>query len=524
MLGKLARRLGFRQSIPVALVEGWHLPTPTVVPVELAPRGGHGSCLVDEFGRIQIADEGWLLEFTLAAGARWVPTSDSERRTQVMVPPGVLETTITTPSGPVVERVAAGVVGAEPAAVVDFENRGGVAIALGVVLRPLRIDGRGHVSACRVDDSGIEIDGRRVVRFESPPASVASSDGVTGDLLARLPEPDDPTDSASVRCRSGAAQAAAVWPLPHTASVRLVVELGGPVVADAPVPSTDDINRGWTTHLAQGLRVDVDGMPLQEQLQTAARTVLTSWPTAADAPAAVLAAAELGFGRDAGRFFDLLDRCDDDAAVLRALARWAQLGEQGHQLDDLERILGRLARAAHEVDARGGRLAGASWLGDALVTLGGRLHQIDQPDVAVRIQGLLADLAHSEHAADRLAELAAEQDHRGVWAGTPMRSAAAFARALRLVVAHDTGTELALLPEVPVAWRGRPIDVFDLPVATGTISFGLRWHGARPALLWEASLAPDAPLHIHTPGIDPDFATSDRQGEALLADPGWPSR
>lgn len=522
MLGKLARRLGFQQSVPVGLIDGWHLPTARLTPLELGPRGGTAACRVDEFGRVQIVDAGWLLEFTLAAGARWVPMSDGERVTQTVVAPAIVETTVKTPSGPVVQRIAAGVVDGEPVAIIEIENTAGVAIAVGAVARPLRLDGRGYIGACRVEETGLRVDGRRVVRFESAPASVACAAGAEGDLLQQLPEPTDGTRAAEVTCRSGAAQAAAVWPLPHTATLRMVVELGEVTSAGASVPGTDDINRGWATHLDQGMRIDVDGLPVAEHLRVAARSALTLWPAVPDTPSAITAMSELGFGRDVGRLLDLLDRCDDDAAVLRSLARWAQLGEQADQLDDLERILGRLARAAHEIDSRGGDLAGAGWLADALVALGGRLHQIDQPDVAERIQGFEVAGRLVEGAADRLAETTNELDRRGAWSSEPMRSAATYVRSLRAVIGQDFGDDLlVLLADLPVSWRGRAVDVFDLPIANGTVSYGLRWHGPRPALLWEANLVPEVSLTVRVPGIDPDFVSTDRQGEVLLADPGW---
>ena len=70
MINKLARRLGFQQSVPVALIEDWHVPTPKRVFIELAPREGAASCFVDQFGRIQVRDAAWTLDLTLAAGAR----------------------------------------------------------------------------------------------------------------------------------------------------------------------------------------------------------------------------------------------------------------------------------------------------------------------------------------------------------------------------------------------------------------------------------------------------------------------
>lgn len=523
MINRLVRRLGFQQSVPVALIDDWHVPVLKRNTIELAPREGAAACMVDQYGRVQIDGASWTLDLTLAAGARWVAASEADRVEQSFSAPGVIETTVKTPSGPVVQRVAAGVVDGKPVAVVEVENTGGVAIAVGMVARPLRLDGRGYIGEVAVDGSGITLDGRHRVRFETSPASVAASEGPSGDLLQHLPDASNGTSSASAKCRSGGAQAAAVWPLPHTATLRVVVELAGATASGAAVPSTADINRGWTAHLKQGMRVDVDELAIAEHLSTASRSVLTLWPEVVDTPSAILAMSEIGFGRDAGRLFELLERSDDDGAVLRCLARWAQLGEQSHQLEDLERILGRLAQAAHVIAHRGGQPVGAVWLDDALVALGGRLHQIDQPDVAERVQGFRAQVQSGEGAGDHLAHLTKALDKRGVWPDAQMRSASQFVRAVRSVVVEDTEAEVCLLPELPQLWRGRTLDVLGLPVAHGTMSFGLRWHGPRPALLWEANLAPEAPFTLRVPGIDADFETTDRQGEALLADPGWGS-
>jgi hypothetical protein len=58
----------------------------------------------------------------------------------------------------------------------------------------------------------------------------------------------------------------------------------------------------------------------------------------------------------------------------------------------------------------------------------------------------------------------------------------------------------------------------------------VRWHGARPALLWELRRhdADDTtdlpPVTITIPGLDASFRTTDATGETLLAGPGEPER
>lgn len=61
----------------------------------------------------------------------------------------------------------------------------------------------------------------------------------------------------------------------------------------------------------------------------------------------------------------------------------------------------------------------------------------------------------------------------------------------------------------------------DLPTRAGVVSFAVRWHATRPALLWELTpypgTAPNAfPVTITAPGLDPSWSTTATQGEVLL--------
>jgi hypothetical protein len=102
--------------------------------------------------------------------------------------------------------------------------------------------------------------------------------------------------------------------------------------------------------------------------------------------------------------------------------------------------------------------------------------------------------------------------------------AAAVIHLVRAFVVREEPHALALLPLVPPAWLGQSVDVHELPTAAGRLSFAVRWHGARPALLWELdahdTLADDAPpVVITAPGLDPGWSTTEAKGEALLSAP-----
>jgi hypothetical protein len=52
-------------------------------------------------------------------------------------------------------------------------------------------------------------------------------------------------------------------------------------------------------------------------------------------------------------------------------------------------------------------------------------------------------------------------------------------------------------------------------VRRGVVSFAVRWHGSRPALLWDAP----AGVTLHAPALDPSFVASGGSGETLLTQP-----
>jgi hypothetical protein len=59
--------------------------------------------------------------------------------------------------------------------------------------------------------------------------------------------------------------------------------------------------------------------------------------------------------------------------------------------------------------------------------------------------------------------------------------------------------------------------VHDAPTAWGRVSYAVRWHGDRAALLWEVEPhAGVGAVRLITPGLDPSWSTSERRGEALL--------
>jgi hypothetical protein len=88
---------------------------------------------------------------------------------------------------------------------------------------------------------------------------------------------------------------------------------------------------------------------------------------------------------------------------------------------------------------------------------------------------------------------------------------------VREVPVGDRRPTVALSTLVPADWFGHGWEVHGAPTAHGTVSYAVRWHGDRVALLWEVETHDGLPaVRLVAPGLDPDWSTDERSGEALL--------
>jgi hypothetical protein len=112
--------------------------------------------------------------------------------------------------------------------------------------------------------------------------------------------------------------------------------------------------------------------------------------------------------------------------------------------------------------------------------------------------------------------------HHG-WAAADLLS---FVRDMLVTEVTASGAAgLALSSAVPETWFGQGWEVHDAPTAHGRLSYAVRWHGERPALLWEieapegstGSAGPVDEVRLTAPGLDPTWSSTLPKGEALLA-------
>ena len=86
---------------------------------------------------------------------------------------------------------------------------------------------------------------------------------------------------------------------------------------------------------------------------------------------------------------------------------------------------------------------------------------------------------------------------------------------------QETDDGVALCSVIPDDWLGQGVEVHDAPTTHGLVSFAVRWHGDRPALLWDV---PEG-VRVSAPGLDPTWSSAQPKGDALLAPvppPGTP--
>lgn len=184
------------------------------------------------------------------------------------------------------------------------------------------------------------------------------------------------------------------------------------------------------------------------------------------------------------------------------------------------------ASAAMAADAAAARRAGAGPAGPASLS-GPSGVDLDAPKVtprAVAAAAVAATRAGAEAAAVwallRRASATWTWPDPERWVGddglVPARLLVAVARLL----VDDRPDGIAVTTWLPPAWWGLGWEVHDAPTRWGRLSYAVRWHRGRPALLWELG----EPLEgivgdpvLSAPGLDPTWTATERRGEALLA-------
>lgn len=177
--------------------------------------------------------------------------------------------------------------------------------------------------------------------------------------------------------------------------------------------------------------------------------------------------------------------------TLLALGHLARMGEPAHDL------VPEVAELVNVVARRGER----GWLLDAA---------LDAADTVLQLahdQRASSDLERVRQRCASHAELPAEMP------SPPMHLLAWVDRRLARTVA----SRVSLLPDgMPDDWWGLNLEAYRVPtVGADAVSFAVRWHGFRPAVLWDQHGA----HHALTSSFAPDWVSTDDKGETLWPEP-----
>lgn len=333
---------------------------------------------VDPRGLLTPRTGSWSLDWWILGEDRWhFPSREAAVRQQLVDGVPVVETTMRIRGGDAVHRAYA-VPLPQPMAVVEITNRTTTPIAVVLGVRPYHPEGLAFVERVELQGRTVRVDGQRAVLLPKHPQGAVASTFAQGDVMSRVlaedtgaPFPDD------LRCSSGLATAAFVFPLAHTATLRVGVPLEEEVLARRrrsdprgaaradlvdDLPTSSDVVRSWQAQTAsRGVRLVVPEGRLASAVEASRRFLLVkhegsdpvSAPVTSPDFSFVDAAVELEaldlFGYHAesaevvrhfsvrlrvdGRF---LDHRDDDNATATALVTMARHWRLTGSLDDID--------------------------------------------------------------------------------------------------------------------------------------------------------------------------------------------
>lgn len=580
--------------------------------VALGTIGRTGRAAIDRRGTMVVEGGRWALDWWAGAEDRWHRNRDDgvvRQRAEDATP--VIVSGLRLPGGELEQRAWAvadpGRVGGGSVLVVEFHNATPVAIALALAVRPID-DGIG-VDAIDLSGRTVTIDGGAALTFAKDPSRIATSTSGIGATFDAITS-DRATSEfpiGGVRSSSGSAAAAFVFPLPHTATLRVVIGLPeSTTYADGTVrrmswpsdasfdtdavPEAERVVGGWRSQTSRAPRFELPERDLEEIAALAQRHLLVhaagtdpiAWPgepvdgrtraalcmalddAGLHAESARLLRSAIDLQRTNGAFDD--DRLDATASWLVAIGHHTALSGDRTLAGEL---VGQIAGAAHWLwrRQRGRRLRGstrffamgsgpidiaptdrvgydARWTARAYRSAIDTLRAVDQRDAAMVIERHAVDLALSMGGRSipldgpgsaappfrpmpEVRDLLAEGSPLATWAtatdGHDPSRTAAFLTMLRDAVVDDSDGAVAMVPVLDDEWFGTPLAVHALPTALGRLSFAVRWHGMRPALLWDLEPHPGVDVELRAPGLDPSWSSREPRGEALLAAPEVPA-
>lgn len=474
--------------------------------------------------------------------------------------------------------------GVRDVVVAEIENTTGVPCGAAFAVRPVGVVGDAPIRRLAIEGGVVRADGVPVLVLPREPAGALAGVGADEPLVDRVRRGEATgTSFAPVTCPDGAAEAVVVVPLAHRNVFRVVVPVPDPdgmvdpaaALFPAAVPPADNVVRGWRTQVRDLTRVKVADPRLQAVCEAAApwlsattnhsfapigRSVWDSNLTPRWQHVAATAGALDRIGLQARSGLLLARAAAEYAEDPTGNATWLVEGFAAHLartrdplfaravLETCAQIVGlvesgvvvvspwrrrRVLLAASKVFTAADQSAPAAAAVDAARAIDAEV-PVDVDTGGGRCAELWAtmealdtgDGAGAWAVLDRYLD---EVSSTGVWHETSSDttdrhdigvSSAVVSLVLDLF-ASGSDRGLRCLAHVPDAWLGTSLEVSGVTTPLGRAGYAVRWHGDRPALLWECTpLEPDAAvvddLVVTTPGLDPAWSGVGASGEALL--------
>ncbi|HEX7166973.1 MAG TPA: hypothetical protein VF230_08330, partial [Acidimicrobiales bacterium] len=260
-----------------AFVPRGHLPVLTNVTTRnwtaIGTVGSDRKAVVDPRGLVTPWYDGWSLDWWIGAEDRWhVPSREAAVRQRLVDDTPVVETAMRVPGGDAVHRAYVVAGDDEPLVVVEITNRTPTPFAVALAVRPYNPEGLAVVERIALEGEGdtVLVDGRPGVLLPRRPSRMAASTFHAGDSANIVTSGDAGESLPDVKCEAGLAQAAFVFPLPHTATLRVAIPIEparrtrrrGLAKRRArrahelisPLPDADAVARGWRAQTDRGTR------------------------------------------------------------------------------------------------------------------------------------------------------------------------------------------------------------------------------------------------------------------------------
>ncbi len=494
------------------------------------------------------------IEWWVRAGERWqTPANEISVRDALLAFAPVLKTSLRVPGGDVITNVYATVQGQRELVVFDITNQSSAPVAIGFVVRLLTNPQNSSTIDC--DGSVVRVGARPVLylpgapvdRFDGPPSDESAvRESATRESAMReysaMREHNDGTTEAS------ATGATFVVPLLHRSNLRAAALLGvssAVAAASSPVlsamPDADMVARGWALQAGEAARIDGDDARNGRLRSLASATLLYLEPVRSGA----MAGSDLLDRANLARALVAVGSHDDALALLSGVedlqGRRGELGPIDDPAVTASLVSAVVTVARHHPDA--------TYAAAMVPMLSGALEYLlrsakSSPAVSEAYGGVF--LAASR-LFERVDEMRAAKNSANAWkqlgSRWPIARASesvlpAVSRGASLLPVDLARTVNAMVDTIDGLAVEQPdgsLDMFrgwstadllgcrialhNVETPYGKLSVAIRWHGARPALLWEIAAAPADPVVLRCSVLDPTWSVTQHTGEGLLTAP-----